>query len=46
MRTAKFLSGTFIPVVGGMFADAVEVVIGSALILKNAVGLLGVLAIF
>jgi stage III sporulation protein AE len=29
-----------------MFADAVEVVIGSALILKNAVGLLGVLAIF
>ena len=41
VRTAKFLSGTFIPVVGGMFADAVEVVIGSALILKNAVGLLG-----
>ncbi|HEY8449947.1 MAG TPA: stage III sporulation protein AE [Bacillota bacterium] len=41
LRTAKFTAGTFIPVLGGMFADAAELVFGSSLLLKNAVGLLG-----
>ena len=41
VRTAKFMANTFIPVVGKMFADASEVVIGSSLVVKNALGLLG-----
>ena len=44
-RTAKFATGTFIPVVGGMFSDALEAVIRSALLMKNAVGIAGVLII-
>src|SRR5690606_42087626 len=38
LRAAKFLAGTFIPVVGGMMADAVEVVVGGSLLVKNALG--------
>lgn len=46
LRTAKFATATFIPVVGGMFADTVELVMGASLIIKNAVGIFGVIAIF
>lgn len=46
LRTAKYLTGTFVPVVGGMLTDAVEVVIGCSIILKNAVGIFGLLVIF
>lgn len=46
IRTAKFSSGVFIPVVGKMFADALDAVAGSALLVKNAVGLLGVIVLF
>ncbi|MGE5552791.1 MAG: stage III sporulation protein AE [Betaproteobacteria bacterium] len=42
LRTGKFLAGSFIPVIGKMFSDAVEVVAGGALLVKDAVGLLGV----
>lgn len=45
LRTAKFVTGNFVPVVGKMFADTVEVVFGSSLLLKNALGLAGALAI-
>lgn len=45
LRTAKFAAGSFIPVLGGMFADATELVFGTSLLLKNAVGLLGAAAI-
>ena len=31
-RSAKFLAGSFIPVVGKLFADAVEAVVGSAVV--------------
>ncbi|MEX2356544.1 MAG: stage III sporulation protein AE [Thermaerobacterales bacterium] len=41
LRTVKFTAGAFIPVLGGMFADATELVVNAALILKNALGLLG-----
>lgn len=43
LRTGKFLAGTFVPVIGKMFSDAVEVVAGGALLVKNAVGVLGAL---
>jgi stage III sporulation protein AE len=42
LRTGKFLAGTFVPVIGKMFSDAVEVVAGGALLVKSAVGLLGI----
>lgn len=45
LRTAKYMTGAFIPVVGKVLIDAVEVVAGTSLLLKDAVGLLGALAI-
>ncbi|CVK19636.1 stage III sporulation protein AE [Sporomusa sphaeroides] len=45
LRTAKYATATFIPVVGKMFADTVELVMGASLVLKNAVGIFGVLTI-
>jgi len=46
LRTAKFLSGAFVPVVGKMLGDAVEMVFTSSLILRRALGLIGVLGVF
>ena len=45
LRTAKFLAKTVVPVVGGLFADAAEMVAGSALLLKNAAGVLGLVVV-
>ncbi|MDD2443045.1 MAG: stage III sporulation protein AE [Desulfotomaculaceae bacterium] len=44
-RTAKFSVDAFVPVVGGMLSDALEAVISSSLLIKNAVGIAGVVAI-
>lgn len=46
MRTAKFGIGVFVPVVGKLFSDALEAVVGTSLLLKNAVGLVGILGVF
>ncbi|MDB5056244.1 MAG: stage sporulation protein [Bacilli bacterium] len=43
IRTAKYVTGNFVPVVGRMFSDASETVIGASLLVKNAVGLSGVI---
>lgn len=45
LRTAKYMTGAFVPVAGSMFADALDAVIGGSLILKNALGLGGVLVL-
>ncbi|NMB00929.1 MAG: stage III sporulation protein AE [Firmicutes bacterium] len=45
LRTAKYLTRTFIPIAGGMFADALEVVVGGSLLIKNAIGVFGLLMI-
>lgn len=45
LRTAKFAASAFIPVVGKVFADTVELVMGASLMLKNAIGIFGVLVI-
>lgn len=45
LRTAKYATATFIPVVGKMFADTVELVMGASLLIKNAVGVVGVTAV-
>lgn len=45
LRAAKFATATFVPVVGKVFADTVELVMGASLMLKNAVGIFGVVVI-
>lgn len=45
LRSAKFATATFIPVVGKVLADAVELVMGASLVIKNAVGIFGVMVV-
>ncbi|MEI7024670.1 stage III sporulation protein AE [Paenibacillus sp. y28] len=42
LRTAKYVTSNFVPVVGRMFSDATDTVIGASLLIKNAVGVAGV----
>jgi stage III sporulation protein AE len=42
IRTAKFVTGNFVPVVGRMFTDATDTVIAASLLLKNTIGIVGV----
>lgn len=42
LKTAKFVTGNFVPVVGRMFSDAADTVLSASLLVKNAVGLAGV----
>lgn len=43
LRTAKFVTGNFVPVVGRMFSDAADTVISASMLAKNAIGLAGVI---
>jgi len=43
IRTAKFVTGNFIPVVGRMFTDATDTVISASIVLKNSIGIAGVI---
>lgn len=45
LRTAKYVTGNFVPVVGRMLSDASDTVIGASLLVKNAIGLFGVIVI-
>ncbi|USB34676.1 stage III sporulation protein AE [Paenibacillus sp. YPG26] len=45
LRAAKYVTGNFVPVVGKVFADATDTVISASLLVKNAVGLVGVIVI-
>lgn len=45
LRTAKYMTGAFVPIAGKMFADVIDAVVGSSLLLKNAVGVVGVITI-
>lgn len=45
IRTAKFAVGNLVPIVGKMFADSIDVVFGASLILKNALGVFGIVTI-
>ncbi|WP_438448804.1 stage III sporulation protein AE [Gorillibacterium sp. sgz5001074] len=45
IRTAKYITGNFVPVVGKLFTDASDTVIGASLLVKNAIGLAGVVMI-
>lgn len=46
VRTAKFATKNFIPIVGGFFSDTVDAVMGCSLILKNSVGVVGLIVVF
>jgi stage III sporulation protein AE len=46
LKTAKYVMGSFIPVVGKMFSDASDLIFGSTILLKNALGMAGAAAIF
>ncbi len=43
LRTAKFMTGAFIPVVGRAMSDAVETVLGYSMLLKNSATLAGMI---
>ena len=42
VKTAKFVTGNFIPVVGRMFTEASDTVLSASALLKNTVGIAGV----
>lgn len=46
LRTAKFAVDKFIPIVGGFLSDAMDTVVGCSLLLKNAIGAIGLITIF
>lgn len=41
IRTAKYAIDNFVPIVGGMFADTVDTLVGASLLIKNALGTTG-----
>lgn len=45
MRTAKYTVDNLVPVVGGLFKDSVDTLVGCALVVKNAIGLAGLLSL-
>lgn len=46
IRTAKFAVDKFVPIVGRFLSDAMDTVIGYSLLLKNSIGIIGLIAIF
>ncbi len=45
IRTAKYAINTFVPIVGGMFSQTLDTIVGCSLLVKNAVGVAGMLLI-
>lgn len=45
LRTAKFAMDKFIPIVGGFMSEAIDAVLGCSLLLKNAIGVVGLILI-
>lgn len=43
VKTMKYAVGNFIPMVGGLLSDSVDAVLSSTLVLKNALGVTGVI---
>lgn len=44
-RTAKFLASAFVPLVGSRIADAMDVIVGGSVLIKNALGVFGMATI-
>lgn len=45
-RTAKYAAKNFIPVVGSLFSDVFETVAGCSMLLKNGIGMIGLVTVF
>ena len=45
IRTTKYAIESFVPIVGGLFSQTVDTIIGCSIIVKNAVGVAGLLVI-
>lgn len=45
LKTTKFITGNFIPVIGRSFTEAADTVLTAALLLKNAIGIIGLVII-
>lgn len=43
IRTAKFAVDNFVPIIGKFLSDAVEAVVGGSAILKNGIGIIGLI---
>ncbi len=43
LRTAKYALDNFIPIVGGLFADTVDTLIGSSMLVQSALGVTGLM---
>ncbi|PWK11501.1 stage III sporulation protein AE [Tumebacillus permanentifrigoris] len=41
LKAAKYVSSNFVPIVGKLFSDAADTVVGASLIVKNALGITG-----
>ena len=46
IRAAKYAVDHFVPVVGGMFADTMDTLVGCSLLIKNALGVTGLMLLF
>lgn len=46
MNAVKYTMGHSVPIIGGFFADTAEVILSSAVVLKNAFGMVGIIALF
>ncbi|MTI48200.1 stage III sporulation protein AE [Sporosalibacterium faouarense] len=46
LKTAKFAVDKFVPIVGKFLSDAMDTVVGCSMLLKNAVGVIGLIALF
>ena len=46
IRTAKFAVDNLVPIVGKFLSDAVETVVSCSAILKNGIGIIGLIALF
>ncbi len=45
VRTAKYITGNFVPVIGRTISEAADTVIGASLLVKNTVGIAGVIVL-
>lgn len=45
IRTAKYALDNFVPIVGGLFADTVDTLVGGSLLIQNALGVTGLLMV-
>ena len=46
LKTTKYAVGSFIPYVGGMLADSVDLILACSEVVKNSVGIAGLVGIF